>query len=81
MSFANSTDGEVSTNVLGQPLANMPEPALNAPTTEEARWLVWGRSVFAIAVVVVLIALGVANVALYSRWHEVEDGGVLGRAG
>ena len=51
----------------------MPEPALNVPT-EEARWLVWGRSVFAIAVVVVLIGLGVANVAMYSRWHEVEDG-------
>jgi PAS domain S-box-containing protein len=40
----------------------------------EARWLVWGRSVFAVTVVVLLVALGVANVAMYSRWHEVEDG-------
>jgi PAS domain S-box-containing protein len=40
----------------------------------EARWLVWGRSVFAVVVVGLLVALGVANVAMYSRWHEVEDG-------
>src|SRR5262252_775791 len=47
-----------------------------APRAEpdEARWLVWGRSVFAVGVVVVLIVLGVANVVMYSRWHEVEDG-------
>jgi len=30
--------------------------------------------VFAVSVVVLLVALGVANVAMYSRWHEVEDG-------
>ena len=29
---------------------------------------------FAVTVVVFLVALGVANVAMYSRWHEVEDG-------
>jgi PAS domain S-box-containing protein len=40
----------------------------------EARWLVWGRSLFAVIVVGLLVALGVANVAMYSRWHEVEDG-------
>src|SRR5882672_7652783 len=40
----------------------------------EARWLVWGRSALAVTVVVVLVALALANVALYSRWHEVEDG-------
>src|SRR5260370_37020721 len=40
----------------------------------EARWFVWARSLFAVIVVVVLVALGVANVAMYSRWHEVEDG-------
>ncbi len=40
----------------------------------EARWLVWGRSVFAVTVVLLLVALGVANAAMYSRWHEVEDG-------
>jgi two-component system NtrC family sensor kinase len=41
---------------------------------DEARWLAWGRSIFAVVVVIVLIVLGVANVAMYSRWHEVEDG-------
>ena len=35
----------------------------------EARWLVWGRSVFAVVIVVLLVALGIANVAMYSRWH------------
>jgi len=40
----------------------------------EARWLAWVKSSFAIAVVGVLVVLGVANVTLYSRWHEVEDG-------
>jgi PAS domain S-box-containing protein len=40
----------------------------------EARWLVWGRSASAVVIVLVLVALGVANVAMYSRWHEVEDG-------
>ena len=43
-----------------------------APT--ESPWLAWGRSAFAAAVVLVLLALGIANVAMYSRWHEVEDG-------
>jgi PAS domain S-box-containing protein len=40
----------------------------------EPRWLVWGRGLFAVTVVVLLVALGIANVAMYSRWHEVEDG-------
>ena len=40
----------------------------------ESRWFVWGRSAFAVAVAAVLIALGVANVTTYSRWHEYEDG-------
>jgi S1-C subfamily serine protease len=29
---------------------------------------------FAVTVVAALVVLGVANVAMYSRWHEVEDG-------
>ena len=33
-----------------------------------------GRSVLALAVVVVLFALGAANIAMRMRWHEVEDG-------
>src|SRR4051812_11081428 len=41
---------------------------------DEARWLAWGRSLFAVLVVIVLVILGVSNVAMYSRWHEVEDG-------
>src|SRR6185295_16170189 len=41
---------------------------------DEARWLTWGRSIFAVAIVIVLVVLGIANIAMYSRWHEVEDG-------
>ena len=52
----------------------MVETELNHAEPAEARWLVWGRSVFAVTVVVLLAALGIANVAAYSRWHEVEDG-------
>src|ERR1700749_3774116 len=52
----------------------MVETDLNHAEPVEARWLVWGRSVFAVTVVALLVALGIANVALYSRWHEVEDG-------
>ena len=52
----------------------MVESELNTGDPVEARWLVWGRSVFAVTVVALLVALGVANVAMYSRWHEVEDG-------
>jgi len=50
------------------------EVALNHAEPVEARWRVWGRSASAVAIVLVLVTLGVANVAMYSRWHEVEDG-------
>src|SRR5689334_21057563 len=40
----------------------------------EGRWLAWGRPAFAVVVVFVLIVLGVANVVMRARWHEVEDG-------
>jgi PAS domain S-box-containing protein len=40
----------------------------------ESRWWAWTRSAFAVAVVIALVALGIANVTMYSRWHEVEDG-------
>src|SRR5262249_7674292 len=57
-----------------------PPPMMDSSSTHrlpvEARWLVWTRSVFALIVVAVLVALGIANVTLYSRWHEVEDGGL-----
>ena len=34
----------------------------------------WGRSIFAVSIVVVLFALGVANIVVRAQWHEVEDG-------
>jgi two-component system, NtrC family, sensor kinase len=47
---------------------------LERPEAAEGRWLAWGRSVFAVAVVVVLVALGLENMALRVQWHEVDDG-------
>src|SRR5471030_645336 len=52
----------------------MTETDLNHADPIEARWLVWGRSAFAVSVVALLVALGLANVRMYSQWHEVEDG-------
>src|SRR5476649_1326813 len=52
----------------------MAETELNHIEPIEARWLVWGRSVFAVTVVALLVALGLANIATKPRWHEVEDG-------
>src|SRR5512143_2875750 len=46
--------------------------------TADERWFVWGRTAFAIAIVAALLALGIANIAMYSRWHEVEDGVLWG---
>src|ERR1700676_357776 len=51
----------------------MPDPA-SGPLTNESPWLSWGRSAFAVIVVVLLTVLGIANIGLRSRWHEVEDG-------
>src|SRR5919197_1664112 len=51
----------------------MPEPTQN-PAIRESPFVAWGRSVFAVAVIVGLTALGIANMSMYSRWHEVEDG-------
>src|SRR5262245_46820692 len=55
----------------------MPDTLQNPATTESA-WLAWGRSLFAVVVVVGLTALGIANVGLYTRWHDVEDGVLWG---
>src|SRR5476651_1831695 len=52
----------------------MAETELNHIEPVEARWLVWSRSVFAVTVVALLVALGLANIATKPRWHEVEDG-------
>jgi two-component system NtrC family sensor kinase len=60
------------------PKQAMSDSPLNHAEPLEARWLAWGRSAFAVAVVLVLIVLGLANVVLYSRWHEVEDGVLWG---
>jgi PAS domain S-box-containing protein len=43
-------------------------------TRSESRWHSWGRSTLAIGLVAVLLALGLANITLRLRWHEVEDG-------
>jgi two-component system, NtrC family, sensor kinase len=47
-------------------------PNTGAPV--EHSWLGWGRSAFALAVVMTLFVLGVANMATFGRWQEVEDG-------
>ena len=65
----------------------MPQMPLNEPSFEdpptalfstaergEGQWLPLLRSAMALLVVVVLVVLGAANILLYSRWHEVEDG-------
>src|SRR5262249_43741183 len=66
--------GRRSVSELFESQPDMIDSLLPHAEPEEARWLAWGRSVFAVAVVVVLVMLGIANVAMYSRWHEVEDG-------
>jgi two-component system NtrC family sensor kinase len=38
----------------------------------------WLHSVMAALVVAVLVTLGLANITLYSRWHEMEDGVLWG---
>jgi two-component system, NtrC family, sensor kinase len=42
--------------------------------TPQRRLLAWGRSLFALVVVAVLLVLGVANIAMRAQWHQVEDG-------
>ena len=44
----------------------------------ERRWVEVGRTTFAVVIVGVLLGLGLANVVMYSRWHEVEDGVLWG---
>ena len=48
------------------------------PATTEERWLAFGRTAFALVVVVALAVLGVTNIGLRARWHEVEDGVLWG---
>ena len=44
------------------------------PPRADSRWLSWGRSALATAVALVLVGLGIANIATRARWNEVEDG-------
>jgi len=52
----------------------MSEPLVPPTASTESPWLVWGRCVFALTIVAILLALGVANIGTRARWHEVEDG-------
>ena len=45
--------------------------SVNSSATD--RWFAW-RTLFAIGIVAVLVVLGVENIALRARYHEVEDG-------
>jgi len=59
----------------GLPVHDSMSESLVPPTAStESPWLVWGRSVFALTIVAILLGLGVANIGTRARWHEVEDG-------
>jgi len=87
MGFAILGDGVVSPV---NALRDVPMPAAESSANSEAfpsgthtpssstTWLSWGASALAILVVLVLVGLGIANVAMYSRWHDVEDGVLWG---
>src|SRR6185312_15880732 len=47
---------------------------MSSSRTRPTRWIVWGRSLLALAVVGMLLMLGVANIALRAQAHQVEDG-------
>jgi two-component system, NtrC family, sensor kinase len=50
----------------------------NLTASSDSPLLAWSRSAFAAIVVLVLMALGIANIAMYPRWHDVEDGVLWG---
>jgi two-component system, NtrC family, sensor kinase len=56
----------------------MPDFQVTSGQAHENAWIAWGRSAFALAIVTVLLTLGLANMALRARWHEVEDGVLWG---
>src|SRR5262245_60615003 len=56
---------------------SMSEP-IPSSTPVESPWLAWGRSVFALSVVAILLVLGAANIGTRARWQEVEDGVLWG---
>src|SRR3954469_7047852 len=47
---------------------------MRSTRSQPTRWVIWGRSLFALAVVGMLLVLGVANIALRAQSHQVEDG-------
>jgi two-component system, NtrC family, sensor kinase len=53
----------------------------NTLTRRESRWRSVGRPALAVAVAATLFALGVANIALRARFHDVEDGVLWGQRG
>ncbi len=65
MPFANFVRRDSVTSSSSAPLP---------PARPESRWLTWGRSALAGSIALVLIGLGVANIATRARWQEVEDG-------
>jgi signal transduction histidine kinase len=46
--------------------------------TQDSARRPWASSIFAIAVVMALVTLGVANIVVRAQWHEVEDGVLWG---
>src|SRR6476620_8037466 len=44
------------------------------PQEPETLWRTWARPLSVITIVVVLVGLGIANVVMRARWHQVEDG-------
>src|SRR5256885_7619230 len=47
---------------------------MSSSRTQPTRWIVWGRSLLALAAVGMLLVLGVSNIALRTQAHQVEDG-------
>ena len=79
MSFATSTDGEVSE--ITTSLSDRDHARSDADARRARRSPLAGRGddlPSRVAVVAVLVALGVANIAMRARWHEVEDGVLWG---
>jgi two-component system NtrC family sensor kinase len=68
------------TRVSSLTVSLMSDAALASPRANRRR-LAWGPSALAVAVVLVLVTLGVANIAMRARWHEVEDGVLWGTRG
>src|SRR5690348_8096035 len=54
-----------------------PAPPLRQEQPDPA-WRRWARPLSVVAVVLVLVTLGVANIVMRAQWHEVEDGVLWG---